>query len=184
MIKKEISRREVEEKIAGMGDFVKMHFLNGCLKRQIDFDTRRFVLLKLGELYEERRMFLEAGKMIANAAPINPIEKGKVADLMKATEMLIKGGNFDDADITFDRAAAYCNEQQKWEIKQKRIELFKKQADEYIKKDKRQNALDAYEKLLSFNLTQDERKDAQKTLLDLYSKLGRIREYYNLRSTI
>jgi len=98
--------------------------------------------------------------------------------------MLIKGGSFDDADITFDRAAAYCTEQQKWEIKQKRIELFKKQADEYIKKDKRQNALDAYEKLLSFNLTQDERKDAQKTLLDLYSKLGRIREYYNLRSTI
>jgi hypothetical protein len=55
------------------------------------------------------------------------------------------------------------------------------QAKDYLKRYKRKNAMIAFEKLLEINLTDPERKEVQNTLLDLYEKLGKIREFYNLK---
>lgn len=181
MKKELVSRREIESKLGSMGDFVKIDFLTKCLKNQLDFDSRRFAFLKLSELYEKRGMFLEAGRMLHNAAPINPSEAGKVSDFLGAAGFFVKGGNFDQADIIFEKALALSDGRQKESIRSKRIELYKLQADIYLAKDKRHNAMVVFEKLLDLNLNDGEKKDAQERLLKLYERLGKIREYYSLK---
>jgi len=178
---KERNRREIEERLKSMGDYVKIHYLTSCLKHPIDFDTKRFVLLKLRELYESRKMFFDAGKMMLAAAPINTTFQAKMNDFVKAAEQFIKAGSFEDADIAFEKALGCGNEKEKEWIKKSRVEYYSKQAEHYFSSGKRNSALIAYEKLLSFNLPESDKKDIQIRLLGLYEKLGKIREFYNLK---
>lgn len=178
---KEKNRREIEEKLRSLGNYVQIDYLLSCLKQQIDFDTKKFVLLKLSKLYEDKKMYLEAGKMMQSAAPINTTFLSIVGDYTKAAELFVKAGNFDNADIAIEKAMANANDKQRQEIKNKKIDLYKKQADFYYESDKRNSALLAYEKLLSLNLGESERRESQSKLLGLYSRLGKIREFYALR---
>ncbi len=178
---KERNRHEVEEKLKRMGDYMRIHYLNSCLKHPFDFDTKRFVFVKLSELYENKKMFLDSAKMMMSAAPINTTFQGKMADFVRAAELFIKTENFEDADIAFDKAMACGNEREKLEIKQKKIDFYKSRALYYFDNDKRHSALLAYEKLLTFNLNESERRETQSKLLYLYEKLGKIKEYGNLR---
>ena len=179
---KEKTRRDVEEKLKTLGAFVKMDYLTSCLKQPIDFDTRRFALLKLAELYEQKKMFFEAGRMMHNAAPINTTIMEKIANYLHAAELFLKSGNFQHADIAFDKAIGSCEtEQQRTHVKDKRINFYKQQAKSYLDNEKRQSAVLAYEKLLSLNLAAVEKQEAQATLLDLYEKLGKIKEFYALK---
>ena len=181
MMKKEANRREIEARLNTMGDYVKIDYLMRCLKQQLDFDSRRFCLVKLSELYEGKKMFLEAGKMLHGAAPINALDKGKINDFVKSAELFIKAGNFDLADVAFEKAMAYGNEKEKWNVKQNKIELYKNQAEDYFSKDKRNSAMLAYEKLVSLNITEEEKRTAQERLLALYGRLGKIKEFSNLK---
>ena len=181
MLRKEITRVEIESRLAKSGDFVKIDFLAGCLKANLDFDTKKFVLVTLSKLYEARKMFLEAAKMMKASADINTTFKGKIDDFIKSADLYIKGGEFDEADASFNKATALAKTQEKVGIKNIRKEYYKMQAKIYLQNDKRANALKLYEKILSFDLDVLERKEAQKILLDLYQKLGKIREYYALQ---
>jgi tetratricopeptide (TPR) repeat protein len=178
---KENNRREIEVRLKEMGDFVKMDYLNLCLNVDLDIDARRFVLLKLSELYEKKSMFLEAGKMLQNAAPINPSASKKINDYLGAAGFFVKAGNFDGADSAFGKALVFGGPSQNEEIKKKRNELYRLQLDMLLIKDKRQNALTVCEKILKFELPEAEKKIIQGKLLDLYDKLGKIREYYALK---
>src|SRR3989304_1542726 len=93
------TRRAIEEKISTMGDYVKIGYLSNCLKRSLDFDTRRFVLTSLSKLYEDKKMFLDAAKSIGNAADINTTFQGKIGDFVKSTELFTKARSYNEADI-------------------------------------------------------------------------------------
>ncbi len=179
-----LNRREIEAKIANVGDYVKMDYLQACLKRQIDFDTKKFVLTKLSDIYEERRMYLEAGKLIRIAADINTTYEGKMNDFLKSAILLIKAGNFDEADVSVAKAVAVANERQKVVIKIRIKDAYISQAQEFLKKDKRKRAMETYEKLLTLDLMPDEKKDARQALIDLYQKLGKVKEYYTLQESL
>ena len=179
------SRREIEAKLVSVGDYVKIDYLTRCLKSNLDFDTRRFVLMKLADLYEARRMFLEAGKMIISGAEINTTSVAKIADFMRSTDLFIRGGAVDQAESAFGKALAYADGIQRDRLKNQRKELYKKQAQEYVSKDRRKNAMDLYEKFISLpDLDLGEKREAQEVLLSLYDKLGKIREYGNLRRAL
>lgn len=178
---KERGRKEIDEKMSKMGDYVKIHYLTKCLKEPLDFDTKRFVLLTLSNLYEDRKMFLEAAKMTLAAAPINVAFVAKMSDFAKAAELFVKAGHLDEADSTYEKTLACGNEREKFEIKRRRIEFYKQQAELQMRNDKRQNALLVYEKMLGLNLMDNEKKEVQKNLLQLYEKLGKIRDYYSLK---
>ncbi|MBI2451834.1 hypothetical protein HYV50_02010 [Candidatus Pacearchaeota archaeon] len=184
MVGKEISRKEIEEKINKMGDYAQMGYLSACLKNQLDFDTRKFVLVKLAGLYENRMMFLDAGKMMKSAADINTTYQNKINDFVKSAEFFIKGGDYENADSSIKRALALGNEKQKQEIKNKEKEVYKMQAKMFMKKDKRTNSVEVYEKLLELELGAVEKTEVKNSLLNLYEKLGRIREYYSLKKGI
>lgn len=179
-----VTKRELEERLSGVGDYVKMDLLASALKRQLDFETKKFVLLKLAEVYESRKMFSEAAKMMRNAAEVNGTYEGKMNDFMKSCILFIKGGSFAEGDVSFTKAAGCATELQKARLKTERKEAYKTQAKEYVSKERRSHAVEAYEKLLGLELTPDEKKEAQTTLLLLYENLGKVKEFYALKANM
>lgn len=184
-LKENLNRKEIEAKLSTVGDYVKMDYLSACLKKNLDFDTKKFVLLKLSEIYESSKMYLEASKLLRGAAEINATFEGKMQDFVKSMELYIKGCNFDEAEVSFGKALACASDLQKEHLRTRRKEAYKSYANECIGKDKRRHAMEAYQKYLSLSdLNNQEKKDAQTTLLALYEKLGKIMEYNTLRRSM
>lgn len=179
--KEGVTRKEIEGKISGAGDYVKMDVLQRYLKQQLDFDTRKFVLLTLSSIYENRKMHLEAGKLMRNAAEINTTFAGKMSDFVKSMELYALGGNYDEADASYNKALACGDGLQKTRIKEKRKEVYKLVAKDLMNKDKRKHAMEAYEKLLELDLTAEEKNEVKNVLMKLYEKLGKIQDYYALK---
>lgn len=180
-----ITRKEVEEKLAISGDFVKMDFLQRCLKMNIDFDTKRFVMIKLSSIYESRQMYLEAAKLIRNVADINTTFEGKYNDFTKALELFIKASDYDEAELTFKKALTCASAKQKDVLRAKMKDSYRTKANEMLKKDKRKNAMDAWERFLELPfINEAERSEAQAALSTLYHKLGKIREYTAIKRAI
>jgi len=180
----EFTRRAIEEKIATMGDYVKISHLSNCLKKSLDFDTRKFVLSTLSRLYEDRKMFKEAGKMLSFSADINTTFNGKISDFLKSTELFIRGGSYDEADLAFKKALAVANTPQRTELKKRVKDMYQIQAKECLAKDKRKNAVEAYEKLLTLDLDPQEKDGVKAKLIVLYESLGKVREFYNMRKSL
>jgi tetratricopeptide (TPR) repeat protein len=178
------TKRDIEEKLKKLGDYVKIDYLGRCLKENPDFETRKFILLTLSKLYEDKGMFAEAAKQIRNAADINSTFNAKIADFMKAAELFAKASDFGEVDISVTKALASANTMQRAQIKTQQKQIYMAQAQALVKKDKRSTALKAYEKILTFELTPNEKKDVQITLLGLYEKLGKVREFYSLKRSM
>lgn len=181
MIVKEENRRDIEQRLSKLGDYVKIDYLSSCLKKPLDFDTRKFVLLKLAEIYEQKNMFSDAAKMIQIAANINTTAQSQINDFIKAGGLFIKAGNFDLADSMFEKAFAYGDTIQKVMVKNAKRGMYKKQAELYLKNDKRKNAMLAYERLFELDLSPLEKREVHEKLLKLYESLGKIREYFSLK---
>ncbi|MFH1425664.1 MAG: hypothetical protein ABIG28_02980 [archaeon] len=180
---KEKTKSEIEMRLGGMGDYVKMGYLQGCLRNNLDFDTRKFVLIRLSGLYEVRKMFLDAGKMMRAGAEINTTLQGKINDFVKSMELFVKGGSYDEAEVSSRRALSFANETQKMEIKKSLLEFYKTQARLMEQRNKRQGALKIYEKL--FDMSEDgvERDKIKEKLLELYEGLGRMRDFFGLKKS-
>jgi len=178
------SKREIEEHLNGVGEYVKMDYLSACLKKQLDFDARKFSLNTLAKIYESRGMFSEAGKLMRASASINTTFNGKMDDFIKSMAVFVKAGNYEEAEVSFAKALALANISQKGRLKDIRKDAYLKQAREYINRDKRKHAMEAYERLLEIDISLEERRDAQAKLLKLYEQLGKIREFYNLKKMI
>lgn len=181
-----MDKKEIETKLASCGDFVKMDYLSRCLKSgKLDLDTKKFVMVRLSGIYEARRMFYDAGRLLLHASDINPTEQGRVTDYVKAGELFVKGGKFEEAEIAFNKALALCpDEKRKDIVKKARIESMIVQAKNYLRKGKRKHALDTYEKLLEFDVNPDEKREIRERVLKLYEKLGMVKEYMKLKGEI
>lgn len=179
-----MTRREIEAKLGTLGDYVKIDFLTQCLKRGLDFDSKKFVQLKLSALYEEKKMYAEAAKLMSATAEINTTYSGKIGDYMKSVELFVKAGKFTESDESFLKALSCGNEMQKKDMKIKKKEFYVKQAKEELDRDKRKHAMLVYEKMITLDLMPQEKQEAQDKLLNLYHQLGKIKEYYNLKKQI
>jgi len=178
----EKSRGEIEQKLKTMGDYVKMNYLQRALRSPIDFDTKKFVLLKLTEIYEQSKMYLEAARMMKAAAEINTTFKDKTKDYMKSVECYIKGGDYAEADRIFAQALALGSDREKAEMKTALKNIYYNQAKSYSDANKRNYTRKLYEKMATMpELNAQEKKEVQVQLMQLYEKLGLIREYYNLK---
>ncbi|MBS3081655.1 hypothetical protein J4416_01790 [Candidatus Pacearchaeota archaeon] len=177
----ERTRSEIDAKIKTMGEYVKMSYLQRAVKSQLDFDTRKFVLLELTRIYGQKGMFLDAAKTMRAAAEITTTFREKIGQFMKAVEFNIKGNNFEDAERMFAQSLALGNDSEKWEMKQLYKQFHFNQVQVYLKNDRRNNAKEIYQKMLSLDLNSDEKKEVQNKLLELYYKLGNVREYHALK---
>ena len=177
----ERTRTEIDAKIKNMGEYVKMSYLQRAVKSQLDYDTRRFVLLELAKIYEQKGMFLDAAKTIRSAADITTTFKDKIGQFMKAVEYTVRGQNWAEAERLFAQALALGNDREKWEMKQMYKEYYLAQAQFFLKSDRRNNAKDILQKMLLLDLSSEERGKVQNKLLELYYKLGNVREYHALK---
>ena len=177
----ERNRAEIDAKLKTMGEYVKMSYLQRAVKSQLDYDTRKFVLLELSRIYEQKGMYLDAAKTIRAAAEITTTFREKIGQFMKAVEFNIRGNGFAEAERIFAQALALGNDREKWEMKQLYKQFHFAQAQVYLKNDRRNNAKEMYQKILALDLNADERTQVQNVLLDLYYKLGNVREYHALK---
>jgi len=179
----ESNKRDIESRLKAMGDYVKIDYLSELLKSNLDYDTRRFVLLELAKLYKDKGMVAEAAKLVNNAAEINTTYGGIMKDHSVAMQLFIKAGRLDEADVSMNKAMAACNnEKEKMVIRMKRKDAIKAQAEEFLKRDKRKLAMLMFEKLNAISeMTADEKRDAQAKLTHLYEQLGKVREFYGLK---
>lgn len=183
MIIQEKTRGEVEQKLGMMSDFLKMEYLENCIKQHRDFEIKKFCNLELAKLYAGRNMFLEAARNAASAAELAATFKEKIAAYMQETSLWIKAGHYERAEESFRKALASGNSQEKFEMKRAIKELYKKQALVFEKSGRNANSLKVYQKMLEIS-DDSEKLEIKKKLLDLYKKLGKIREYSVLQAQL
>ena len=183
MLVQEKTRGEVEQKLGMMSDFLKMEYLESCIKQHRDFEIKKFCNLKLADLYAGRNMFLEAARNAAAAAELAATFKEKMQAYMKETELWIKASQYERAEEAFRKALASGNTQEKFEMKRAIKELYKKQALVYEKSGRNSNALRIYQKVIEI-ADESEKLEIKKKLLELYKRLGKIREYSVLQAQL
>jgi tetratricopeptide (TPR) repeat protein len=174
---KETNKIDIESKFRDMGDFMKMDYLLSSLKNRLDYDTKKFVLVKLSGLYELKKMFNEAAKMMISAAEINVTFQNKINDFVKASELSVRGGDYASSENSMKKALALASENQMKEIKNSVKEFYKTQARVLIENDKRKSAVELYENFLRMGLKDEWEIEVREKLLELYDKLGMIKEY-------
>jgi len=183
MLHKNISKHEIEEKLAGKGDFVQLDFLTNFLKTEhhLDFHLQKFLYSKLAEIYERVNMLVDSAKMFDKLAIISIAFSEKIKNYIKETELYIKMGFFDRADEAMHKALNQANEMEKQDIYFAIKDFYKRQAEVYEKEKRRNHALKIYEKLLEMHTSDVEKKEIKKKILELYEKLGKLKEYFILK---
>ena len=181
MLGSELSKSDVEMQIAGKGEFVQINLLNNLLKQILHRDTKKFVYLKLIEIYTKRKMFNDVAKMYEGLAGICIAFSEQIKNHLKATEYYIQAGFFDKADYSMRKALNEANSVEREEIVFSVKEFYKKQAEEHERELKRNHAARIYEKLLEMSITDEERREIKGKLMELYERLGKLKEFYAMK---
>lgn len=177
---KEKTKPEVEAKSSGMSDFLKMEYLEECLKNNLSFDIKKFCALELVKLYEARKMFSEAGRKLIHASEISLTFRDKKNLYMKAAELFIKAELYDLAEHSLRKAQEQGTKSDISEMKKAIKQLLLQQAGQYEKEIRKGKALKAYEYLYKISNEQEKEKIKEKLLM-LYEKLGKVSEYNILK---
>ena len=135
----ERKKEEIEAKVNTMSDFVKMEYLESCLKINLDINVCKFCYKKLSELYEKKTMYSEAAKYIAKFGEVCVDTREKRGAIIKEAELLIKAGLYDPAIYLYKKAMSSADTTGKFEIKRNMI-LFYKQEAAILEKSKRGTA--------------------------------------------
>ncbi|VVB79473.1 Uncharacterised protein [uncultured archaeon] len=178
LIKKGMSRSEIDSVLSGLGDFVQIDHLVRFLKEpDTNQDTKKYSYLKLASIYEKKAMFFDASKAYDSAAIYCLNDQEKSAYYIKEAESLIKGGFFEQVEKSIQKASQGMSIQEKQNIYTKVKLLYKKQAEIYESQLKRSNAVRVYEKMLELKITDQEKAEIKAKLVELYEKLGKKKEY-------
>ncbi len=181
MLGSELSKSDIEEQIEGKGEYIQIDHLNKLLEQKLHRDTKKFVYLKLIEIYNKKHMLNDVAKMYEGFAGICIAFSEQIKNYLKATEYYIRAGFFDKADYSMRRALNDANAVERNEINFAVKDFYKRLAENYERELKRNNATKIYEKLLEMGITDEERKEIKERLMELYEKLGKLKEFYALK---
>ena len=182
MLRKDMTKNEIEKELQGKGDFVQIDHLSRFIKeKNLPIDKRKFVCLKLAEIHEKKGMLKDAAKMYNNIAIASIAFSEKIKNHVKEAELYIKAGAFDMVDEAVKKAMSEANATEKYNIQFIIKDFYKRQAETYEKELKRSYAVRIYEKLLEMNILELERQEIKEKLMMLYEKLGRLKEYFALK---
>ncbi|MEK6936284.1 MAG: hypothetical protein AABW67_05845 [Nanoarchaeota archaeon] len=179
----ETTEREIIDRAEKMSDFVKMEYLETCLKKNIDISAEKYCYKKLSELYEKKIMYSEAIKNISRLAELSTSAKDKSQVFMKEAELLIMGEFYDRVDYAFKKAIEFSAKEEFFEKKRQLVMLYKTKIKMLEDKGKVAGVLTVYEHLIHL-LTDAEKIEAKKKMLVLYNKLGKVREFMILKKEI
>ena len=176
-----ITKAQIEEDLRNNGDFVKIDHLNRLLRQADSLDTRKFILLKLAEIYASKGFYPDAARNLDAAADISITYKEKMELYMREAELYVKLGQFDVADAILKKAHIQGTEKERRDMQAKYSQLYHKEAQENEKALKNRKAVEYYERIYYNILGNDEEKARIKQkLLEIYNKLGRVGDYSRL----
>ncbi len=181
MLNPGMSKSEIENALENKGDFVQIDWLIKYLDNNLNRDIKKFIFLRLAELYEKKLMFKDAAKMYNNLGIIAIAFTEKIQYYVKEAKTFIKIEDFDSADKAMKKALYEANNLQKKDIYREIKHFYKQHAQEYENQRKRKHATRVYEKLLEMKINEQERKEIKEKLLKLYQKLGERRKYEFLK---
>ena len=181
MIKKDMTRKEIEAVVSGKGDFVEIDYLKRFLMKNPSIDMKKYTYDRLAKVYQRKMMFDEAGKMYYNAASCCITFSEKIQFYINACEVFIKAGLFSRVDEAMKKAMSEATLSKRAEIYFIVKQLYLEQARQYEKELKKNNALKIYEKVLQMKISETEKKDITKKILGLYTQLGKLKEYSMLK---
>jgi tetratricopeptide (TPR) repeat protein len=182
MLRKDMTKVEIEKELEGKGDYVLIDNITRFLKENIPTDVRRFVYLKLVVIYERRNMFFEAANIYGNLSDIAISESDRNNYLNKEAQSYIQAGFFEKADAAITKMRV--KELERRNIMASMTEFYKKQAELYEKEKRRNKAMKTYEKILTMNISEAEKNEINLKLMMLYRELGMIDEYMKMKNRL
>lgn len=177
VLKPGMTKSEIEQFLNGKGDYVQIDHLGRFVKEPIALETKKFVFLKLAALYEKAKMLNDAAKMYDNAAELSIPFAEKIKHHMKETALYAKTGSFDKVELAMRKALGQANSREKEDVHASVKMFYKEQAKTCEAELKRNQAVRFYEKILEMRISEQERREIREKLLELYKKLGKVREY-------
>ena len=181
MLKKEMTRDEIERALQGKGDYVQIDSLRRLIKEGPAQDLRRFASLKLVEIYERRSMFPQAAELYNELASISGHQE-KLDYLLKETENYIKSGFIDRADASMSKLLNEAKPIEKLNLVITVKSFYKRQAELYEKERRKSKAAEIYEKILNMSDISDfEKREANQKLMMIYKELGNVQKYLGLK---
>ena len=175
-----MTKVEIEKELKNQGDYVQIDNITRFLKQNPALDVKKFLFAILIQIYDRRKMFAEAADTCGKLIEIimNPDEKSVC--LKKEVEFYIKAGFFDKADAVFRRALSEIKPNERPKLSLEIREFYKRQADSYEKEKRRSLAVKTYEKILTLDIPEFEKKEVNEKLIKLYKELGMVGEYMRL----
>jgi hypothetical protein len=180
MLKKDVTREDVDNAIKGKGEYVQIDALNRIISGMPHVLIKLYAYSKLAEVYERKKSYGDLGKTYESMALYAINTTDKINNFMKAAEAYIKDGSFERTDIALRKAMNEASEGQRVGLYVRIKEYYKKDALQFEKEMKRAQAVKIYEKLMLMRLADSEKEEIKKKLVDLYEKLGKYTEKSNL----
>ena len=179
---KETTKEAIEAKLKIIGgDMLKIEYLENSLKQQLAFDVRKFVYMKVAEVYEMKLMFNEAAKNMDGAAEVSNTYKEKRENYIREAELWIKAVQYDRADEATGKALASSNTGEKADVKKRIKDFYAQKAKEFENMNKNNNAIKVYEKLVSYSFVpEEEKRQINQKLAKLYARVGKVQDAMRL----
>jgi tetratricopeptide (TPR) repeat protein len=184
MLRKEMTKVEIEKELFTQGDYVQIDNITRFLKENIPTDVKRFVYSKLVAIYEKRAMFGDAAIIYEKLVEIAILNSDKVNHLTKAAECYVKAGFFDKADLAVKKAISEATIAEKAKINNSIKDFYKNQAQTYENEKRRNNAVRTYEKMITMSYSDAEKNEINKKLAGLYKNLGMVEKYILIQKKI
>ncbi len=178
---KERTKKQIQERADSMSDFLKIEYLEECLKTPITFDIKKFVQDMLIEIYLQRKMYSQAAKYAVSNSEISVRYIDKIENYLKAAKLYVKAGMLNDADICYRKSLACGNIEQKKQVEGEIIRYYWEQAENFEKQDKRVHAVRIYEKLRQLVKDENQKSEIKQKLIKLYERMGKIKEAVDLK---
>lgn len=184
MLRKDMTKVEIEKELFGKGDYVQIDNITRFLKENLPMDLKRFLYIKLVGIYEKRRMFSEAAELYSRLIEVCLIPSDRVNYLTKAAEDYIRAGFFDKADLMTREVLGEARPNERPKISLEIKEFYKNQAKEYEKEKRRSMAVKTYEKILALTLSENEKTEINNKLLGLYKELGMMSQFMRMSKKV
>ena len=181
MLDEKMSKSEMENILNEKGDFIQIDIINRFLSSSSELkrDTKKFLFLRLAEIYERRLMFNDAAKMYGNLGVLVISYSEKIKYFLIETKLFISIGEFSKADEAMKKGIAQASSVERENVYFEVKHFYKELARKYGETGKLAKAMRIYEKLMEMKLDFSERKEIKEKLLGFYDKLGE-RQKYNI----
>lgn len=179
-----LTKNDIESELNGKEDFVKIDRLRRFLKQADNIEIKKYILLSLASINENKGMYNDAIKNVEAAIDLSLTFREKRELAMKETELWVKARQFDMADKSLLKAQSFGNSQERMEMDLAYKDIYRAHAKNAENNSKYRVAIEFYEKLFQLKQPAEKKMEVKEKLIELYNKMGRIREAERMKNIV